>query len=234
MTEERVNASGHLGVDMRFLPITRPLAGLVLAAGLLWGCVERPPVLLIPPPKAEAPPSGPTPWRDVARDEDVLRLESLDAAWTVALATARRARFVKAIDEEGPLLEPRAALTRPETSPGRYQCRLIRFAGRARGPAVTVFKPYFCYVEQEGDLTTLVKETGTERQAGRLWPDSETRLIFLGALAIGTEKPPAYGERRERDLAGVLERVAPFRWRLVIPRPKSGLDVLEMVPFTGS
>ena len=176
---------------------------------------------------------GPAPWRDVARDEDVLRIETIDATWQVALATARRARFVKAITDEGALLDPHAALARPETPPGRYQCRVIRFAGRARGPAFTAFKPYFCYVEQEGELTTLVKETGSERQAGRLWPDSETRLIFLGALALGTEAPPAYGARPERDLAGVLERVAPFRWRLVIPRPRSGLDILEMVPFTG-
>jgi len=216
---------------MRFLPITGPMAGLVLAVGLLSGCGQRPPVLLIPPPQPAPSPSGPTPWRDVARDEDLSRLESIGASWSAALAAARRARFGKAISEEGPLLDPTVALPRPELSPGRYQCRLVRFAGRSRATAFTVFKPYFCYVEQEGDLTTLVKETGTERQAGRLWPDSPTRLIFLGTLARGREAPPAYGERRERDLAGTLERVAPFRWRLVIPRPRSGLDVLEMVPF---
>jgi hypothetical protein len=222
-----------MGVDMRFLPITRPLLALALAAGLVTGCVERPPVLLIPPPKAEER-TGPTPWRDVARDDDVAGIEAIGGAWGIALAAARRGKFAKAITEEGPLLDPAAALARPEVSPGRYQCRLVRFAGRARGTVYTVFKPYFCYVEQEGDLTTLVKETGTERQAGRLWPDTDTRLIFLGALALGEEKPAAYGTRPERDLAGVLERVAPFRWRLVIPRAHSGLDVLEMVPFTGS
>jgi hypothetical protein len=218
---------------MRFLSLARAMISLAIAAALLAGCAEKPPVLLIPPPDIRAL-SGPPPWREVARDEDMLRLETIDAAWRVALAAASRAKFGKAIAEEGPLLEPGAALPRPEASPGRYQCRLIRFAGRARGPAFTAFKPYFCYVEQEGELTTLVKETGTERQAGRLWPDSDTRLIFLGALAMGSERPPAYGERRDRDLAGVLERVAPFRWRLVIPRPRSGLDILEMVPFTGN
>lgn len=216
---------------MRVLPMGT--WALLCAAALCAGCVERPPVLIIPPPRPEAA-KGPAPWRDVARDEDTLRLETIDAAWSVALAAARRARFAKAIEAEGVLLDPKAALPRPETPPGRYECRLTRFAGRGRGSAFAIFKPYFCYVEQEGDLTTLVKETGTERQAGRLWPDSETRLIFLGTLALGKEAPVAYGERRERDLAGVLERVAPFRWRLVIPRPKSGLDVLEMVPFTGT
>lgn len=215
---------------MRILPIGT--WAMLVAAALAAGCSERPPVLLIPPPNLAAP-AGPTPWRDVALDQDTERLETIDAAWSLALAAARRARFAKAVEEAGPLLDPKAALPRPETPPGRYQCRLFRFAGRARGPAFTAYKPYFCYVELEGALTTLVKETGTERQAGRLWPDSESRLVFLGALALGEEAPPAYGARRERDLAGVVERVAPFRWRLVIPRARSGLDVLEMVPFTG-
>lgn len=212
--------------------LVKPLCALVFVAALLSGCAAKPPVLLIPPPREGAFPPKPA-WREVARDADILRIGALNAAWPAALAEGRRARFGKAIEAEGSLLDPAAALPRPETPPGRYQCRLIRFAGRGGlGPAFAAFKPYFCYVEQEGELTTLVKETGTERQAGRLWPDSETRLIFLGALALGKEQPPAYGARPERDLAGVLERVAPFRWRLVIPRSRGGLDILEMIPFT--
>lgn len=215
------------------IPEPRGLSLLLLALGLtiLAGCVEKPPVLLIPPPPTGAP-AGP-PWRDVARDQDIERIGTIDATWQAALSAARRGRFDKAVANEGALLDPGAALARPETPPGRYQCRLIRFAGRARGPAFATFKPFFCFVEQEGALTTLVKETGSERQAGRLWPDSDTRLIFLGTLALGTESPPAYGARPDRDLAGALERVGPFRWRLVIPRSRDGLDILEMIPFTG-
>ena len=42
----------------------------------------------------------------------------------------------------------------------------------------------------------------------------------------------AYSEDPKRDMAGVLERIAPFRWRLVIPWPQSGskLDVFELKP----
>lgn len=203
---------------------------LAATAPLLAGCMERPPVLLIPPPEQEATASL-TPWRDVARNEDIMRVDEIEAIWSLALANAGRAGFRKAIRAEGPLLDPTTALPRPATPPGRYQCRLIRFGDRRRGPAFAIFKPFFCYVEQEGALTTLVKETGTERQAGRLWPDGDTRLIFLGALARGRETPPAYGEMSESDLAGVVERFAPFRWRLVIPRASGGLDILELVPF---
>ena len=67
-----------------------------------------------------------------------------------------------------------------------------------------------------------------------LWEDDDsTRLIFLGSLALGDgQQPIAYGEDGKRDMAGVLERIAPFRWRLVIPWPQSTskLDVFELTP----
>ena len=112
---------------------------------------------------------------------------------------------------------------------------MIRSAGdAARAPAFEKFKPFFCYVEVEGDLFTIVKQTGSQRPAGRLWEDDmTTRLIFLGSLALGDEeKPAAYGEDPKRDMAGIFERIAPFRWRLVIPWPQDGakLNVFELTP----
>jgi hypothetical protein len=95
------------------------------------------------------------------------------------------------------------------------------------------FKPFYCYVDVEGDLLTIVKQTGDTRPAGRLWEDNElNRLIFLGSLARASEKPRAYGEDPKRDMAGVLERIAPFRWRLVVPTPQgtSKLEVYELRP----
>jgi hypothetical protein len=108
--------------------------------------------------------------------------------------------------------------------------------GRAgpRGPAFERFKPFFCYVEVEGDLLTIVKQTGSQRPAGRLWEDDkDDRLVFLGSLALGNEQAPmAYGDDPKRDMAGVFERVGPFVWRLVIPWPQSTskLDVFELTP----
>ena len=109
-------------------------------------------------------------------------------------------------------------------------------AGRsaAKGPAFESFKPFFCYVQVENDLLTIVKQTGSQRPAGRLYEDDNPeRLIFLGSLALGDEQAPlAYGDDPKRDMAGVLERIAPFRWRLVIPWPQSTskLDVFELTP----
>ncbi len=98
-----------------------------------------------------------------------------------------RAGSASEIEAEGTLLEPRAALARPAPTPGSYNCRLIKL-GKATASAVAFerFKPFFCYVEVEGDLLTIVKQTGSQRPAGRLWEDDRPdRLIFLGSLALG-------------------------------------------------
>ena len=103
-----------------------------------------------------------------------------------------------------------------------------------KAPAFEKFKPFFCYVQVEGDLLTIVKQTGSQRPAGRLWEDDQSdRLVYLGSLALGDEQQPvAYGQDPKRDMAGVFERIAPFRWRLVIPWPQnnSKLDVFELKP----
>lgn len=174
-------------------------------------------------------------WKQVAREGDQDRLNRLGAAWRDALADARP-RFARAIDSEGPLLDPRAAQQRPQPTPGSYNCRMISIGqGDPKTPAFQRFRPFFCYVlvDDEGVLT-IVKQTGSQRPAGRLWEDDNPALmIFLGSLALGDEKEPlAYGDDPQRDMAGVFERIAPFRWRLVIPWPRNGakLQVFELTP----
>jgi hypothetical protein len=173
-------------------------------------------------------------WKGVATDADEQRIARVGLAWQEALQDAQPG-FAGEIESEGALLRPRAALPRPAPTPGSYYCRLIKL-GRAgeKGPAFERFKPFFCYVEVEGDLLTIVKQTGSQRPAGRLWEDDRPdRLIFLGSLALGGEEQPlAYAEDPKRDMAGVFERIAPFKWRLVIPWPQSTskLDVFELTP----
>lgn len=180
------------------------------------------------------PPSKSALWRQVATDADKTRLARLGLAWQSALADARK-DYADDIRKEGPLLKADAALPRPAPTPGSYNCRLIKL-GKAtpKSKAYESFKPFFCYVEVEGDLLTIVKQTGSQRPAGRLWEDDDpNRLVFLGSLALGDEQQPlAYGDDPKRDMAGVLQRIAPFRWRLVIPWPQSTskLDVFELTP----
>jgi hypothetical protein len=174
-------------------------------------------------------------WKAVASAADQSRINRLGLAWQQSLMEARP-RFARAIDAEGDLLKPLARLPRPAPTPGSYNCRMISIGKEdRRSPAFEKFKPFFCYVlvDDEGVLT-IVKQTGSERPAGRLWDDDDpNRMIFLGSLALGDEQEPlAYGDDPKRDMAGVFERIAPFRWRLVIPWPQSGakLQVFELTP----
>jgi hypothetical protein len=207
---------------------------MVLAIGACAPKAERPTVVM---PRVEV---GPAPasdaWKQVATDADEDRLNRLSAAWESALADARRPA-ANEIRREGVLLRGDASLPRPAPTPGSYNCRLIKI-GKAtpRSKPYESFKPFFCYVEVEDDLLTIVKQTGSQRPAGRLWVDDDpNRLIFLGSLALGSEDQPlAYGDNPKRDMAGVLQRIGPFKWRLVIPWPQSTskLDVFELTPVT--
>lgn len=179
-------------------------------------------------PKANA-------WMAVATPSDEDRINRLGLAWQQSLMEARP-RYRRDIEAEGVLLEARSALSRPQPTPGSYNCRMISIGKTGKGTLrFEKFKPFFCYVLADDDgLLTIVKQTGSQRPAGRLWDDDDPkRMIFLGSLALADEKEPlAYGDDPERDMAGVFERIGPFRWRLVIPWPRSGakLEVFELTP----
>jgi hypothetical protein len=203
-----------------------------LAAALLAGCAARP-----EPPKAARPiveveVDEQPEWLSVASDDDQDRIKRVEEAWAAAMAEARRGRFKAALAEEAELLKPDGALAAPAPPPGSYRCRVIRIG--APGAAYTAYKSFFCYVEAEGTRLNITKQTGSQRPAGWLYPDEkDTRLVFLGTLALGDEREPLpYGQNRERDMAGLVERVAPYRYRLVVPWPRHGakLDVIELVP----
>ena len=216
-------------------PIRSRAALLVAASLLASGCIA---------PKAEVAPAGATVtavvaksdgWTAVANVADRNRINRTALAWEAGLAEANARAFRDAVRGEGKLLRPGGGLARPAPTPGSYSCRLVTLGRSARrGPAFVKFKPFFCYVDLEGELFTIVKQTGSERPAGRLWEDEvPTRLIFLGSLALGNEEEArAYGDDPRRDVAGVFERIAPFVWRLVIPFPQDGtkLQVFELTP----
>ncbi|MCJ8191514.1 DUF4893 domain-containing protein [Sphingomicrobium aestuariivivum] len=210
------------------------LAGAVALLPLA-GCAALPPepVGAVVVPSEEVPADLELEWQRYASAEDVARIGRIDAAWAEGLATVREAGFVTAVEEEGALLDPQGGLQRPDPTPGSYRCRLVKLgAAEAGDPAFIAYPAFFCYVEIEEDRFTIVKQTGSQRPAGRLF-EAERRYIFLGSLALGNEREPlAYGEETSRDMAGVWERVGPFRWRLAIPYPRSGgvMDVFELVP----
>jgi len=207
------------GVALRVALILTPLGGCA------W-LEDRPP---LPPAQVEViEDKVPLSWREVATPADQERLDRAAEAWTRGLSAA--ARFKSAIRAEGPLLDPAVALPRAMPSPGPYQCRVVRLGGR---PALAAFRPFACFVDAEGDLLTLVKATGSQRPAGRLWTDSDQRMMFLGGLAAPGRDPPPYGANDRTNIAGYLERIGAFRWRLAVPYPQGGavLDVYDLTPL---
>jgi hypothetical protein len=66
-----------------------------------------------------------------------------------------------------------------------------------------------------------------------IFGDNDRRKIFLGTLMLGDEaRALDYGTDPQRDMAGIVERIGPNRWRIVFPRPafESIVDVMELVP----
>ncbi|MBA3525686.1 MAG: DUF4893 domain-containing protein [Pseudomonadota bacterium] len=216
---------------MKFL---RP-AALIVVTALATGCTTSnidakraaATVTAEPQPVSET-------WGRIATAADQTRINRVGLAWHQSLAEARP-RHRRDIAAEGELLTPRAALPLPAPTPGSYNCRTIRIGKTPKTPVFEKFKPFFCYVQigDDGRLA-ITKQTGSQRPAGRLWEDDDsTRMIFLGSLALGDEQEPvAYGDDPGRNVAGVFERIAPFRWRLVIPWPQNGakIEVFELTP----
>lgn len=197
----------------------------IVAAGLsmlaLGACAtDRSPAVAV-----GAAPSPPQPaWRTAIADDDVRRLDTLPAQWTSAWQKLGRRATVLA-KGEGALLQPGTALPHPALPPGSYKCRLVTLARTEMRKAPS----FFCYVGgEEGERVSFTKQTGTALPGGWLYRD-EDRYVFLGAK----QRQPGnntlgYGTDRVRDLVGVVERIGPFRWRLVLPG--DAFEVYELTP----
>jgi len=199
---------------------------LVVAALSLAGCAHR-------GPQAEpAPPN----WRAVATQIDRGRIRDWRTGWIEALRSAHAAGHSADIANEGVLLQPDAALAGAELPDGLYGCRVIKVGARSEGLLDYIAYPQFdCRVAREDGLRHFVKLSGSQRPVGHLYPENDRRMVFLGTLTLGDERMAMkYGQDRERNLAGVLERIGPERWRLVLPYPhfESKLDVIELLPRT--
>lgn len=205
----------------------RVLSALLILGPLLAGCAT-------PPRRAGASvqieaPHGPD-WQAIASPADQALIAALDTTWATARAAAK-GRTAKRMASEGALLDSRAALDLPAMSPGSYRCRLVRIGGR-RGYAT--YAPDFCYVDGDGKGVSLTKQTGENLPGGWLHVDSDRRLVFLGTFRTpGESAAPPYGGTPARDVAGVVERVGPQRWRLVLTKAQKGalLDIYELVPI---
>jgi hypothetical protein len=203
-----------------------PLCVLTLA---LWGCASR--------DKAEARTAEvlATPdWRSIATPHDRERLRNWRGAWMEAVRKAQASGHAAALAREGALLQPDLAIDWRNPPPGYYRCRVVKIGGKSAGMLDYVsYPPFSCRIRQEGELMSFTKLTGSQRPIGHFLPYVGQRMVFLGTMQLGDEhRARQYGRDRERDMAGVVERIGERRWRLVLPYPafESTIDIVELVP----
>lgn len=173
-------------------------------------------------------------WRSIATEHDRERLRDWRPALVRALRSAEGAGFGADIAREGALLEPDAAIAWGELPQGEYRCRMIKLGAKSEGMlGYVAYPPFVCRVRQEGDLIGFAKLTGSQRPIGHILPATHGRMVFLGTMQLSDEtRALDYGRDQERDMAGLVQRIGPSRWRIVFPSPhfESLTDVLELVP----
>lgn len=214
----------------------RPSVLGLVAAAVLSACATTPPPPP-PPPPLDEPGTGPVlrDWRTIVTAFDRDRYDRLDAAWSLALQQARRQRGSGDLASTGDLIDPDAQ--RPSVIPpaGAYRCRTVKLGsqGGDDGLGYVVYSWFACRIEQTPAGLKFSKLSGSQRPSGLLFPENDRRMILLGSMALADEPPAnSYGQRPDRDLIAVLERIGERRWRLVLPWPQneSNLDLIELVP----
>jgi hypothetical protein len=174
-------------------------------------------------------------WQAVITDADRGRLSRLSDAWQQARADVAAAGSAADLAALGALAGP--ALANPKLPvAGAYRCRVIHLGWRQGQPqtvpAVQVTAQRPCTLAADGLLLRFDAPIAEGRQLGALYPDID-RLIYLGSVRLADEPGRhAYGEDRDRDQLGVLEQVAPARWRIALPWPRwtARLTLIEIVP----
>ncbi|MCU6455384.1 DUF4893 domain-containing protein [Sphingomonas sp. A2-49] len=172
-------------------------------------------------------------WRKVATRQDRERLRGWRDAWVQALAkVGATADGAAALRADRALFDPDRAIEGAALRPGSYRCRVHRLGGVGPGTRALLSGAWQgCRVIEEAGVRRFVTD-GEQRASGDLYDGTDARTVFLGTLALGDEdRPMRYGRDKRRDMAGLVERIGPARWRLVLPFPgfQSTLDVMEIV-----
>jgi len=214
----------------------KSLAAAGLAA-LVVACASAPatPPPPAPPPSSEG--SGPVlrDWRAIVTSIDRDRYSRRAAAWDLSLAQASRLPGSGDLASLGSLIDPDAALHNAAPPPGAYRCRTIKLGsqGGDEGLGFVVYGWFDCRIDRTANGLKFSKLTGSQRPSGLLFPEDDRHMVMLGSTALGDEPAAnSYGQRPDRDLVAILERIGDQRWRLIIPWPQneSNLDLIELVP----
>jgi len=173
-------------------------------------------------------------WRQMATNGDRERLRGWRDAWLAGVDAARKSGHGAALDAEGALFDPDREIDGAVPPPGIYTCRVFKLGAQGTAAAdFTTFPVSDCRIDLKGNISRFSKLSGSQRPSGMIFHDSTSRATFLGTLMLGDEtRMIAYGRDSKRDMIGFVDRIAPGRWRMVLPSPnfESKIDIIELVP----
>jgi hypothetical protein len=165
---------------------------------------------------------------NLIKASDATRLKSYETVRAEAISEAKAGGTAKDLSVLEAVLSGTPRSFHGNFSPvGLWKCRTLKLGGLL---PLTVYPRFKCRISDDGSGWRLEKLSGSQRSSGRLYDDGDTRLIYLGTLHYGEEKPRSYGDDPERDQVAYVFRPSENRLRLEFPLPKyeSKLDILEL------
>lgn len=171
-------------------------------------------------------------WQDDATPFDVSRLAKIDEARTKGLAEAQSGSDLGLIHA---VLDAASVPASAEALSGSWRCRTIKLGGLT--PDI-VYSWFRCRISDRGDGLYFEKLTGSQRVAGRLYPNDNGEFVLLGAMSVGNEPRHVYSGNRAAvgadatpdDAIGLLSSTGAGSARIEFPYPvqESTFDVIEL------
>jgi len=160
--------------------------------------------------------------------DDKARLDNFDATRAKAIAEARADATPQDLAVLDKALAGKPVQPRDSGVAGDWRCRTIKLDGMA--PKLVVYGWFKCRIHEDDAGLWFDKVTGSQRTRGLFYDDGDMRMIYLGKLHYGYEKPGLYGQDATRNQVAYAWRVGPKRMRLEFPAPQyeSLLDIMEL------
>ncbi len=168
-------------------------------------------------------------WQDIITPADAERLRQRDSAFAAALAEVQASEFAGELAKAALLYDPKKRLENPLPPEGKYLCATHKLGGKYL--AFIAYPDFACAIYGSSATRQFVKLTGSRRPVGFIHADGKRSGVFLGSLMLGDDETLVpYGQDKERDMAGTVERIGKDRWRIVFPNPyyESTLDIIDL------
>lgn len=159
---------------------------------------------------------------------DKQRLENFEKTEAEALAEGLRGGTAEEIDMlTNALAGEKLPLSGDFDATGNWKCRVIKVGGSL---PITPYNWFKCRISDDGSGWFVEKISGSQRVTGRLYTQSETELVFVGAGHVNDDPPRRYGQDPQQDQVAVVTRRAKNRLVFEFPAPQfeSALDIMLM------